>query len=318
MAACQQCEADVVDGLSVNCGEQDATFAAQLRRALNMVPAHTWYAAPAGALTFVNKPTADYLGLPKDDPLRFGIDKGAAWDSHIPLLHPEDHEETRSVWSNCLRTRSPGDVSFRLRNAQGGYRWFISRTEPLRASDGTLILWIGINLDIEERMQLTRALHKTEEELRQILEAPNGRGRLLPCQSPRPTVPFDARHPRRNGGACTSGVVSSHAIERILLHRVLDYVTTHIDDDIALEDLAGMAGYSPFHFARKFTLAMGVSPHRYIARLRLERAMAQLAAGKLPLVEIALNAGFSSQASFTRAFHRATGLTPKEYQRLKL
>jgi len=43
--------------------------------------------------------------------------------------------------------------------------------------------------------------------------------------------------------------------------------------------------------------------------------MAELAAGKLPLVQIALNAGFSSQASFTRAFSRATGPTPQEYRR---
>jgi AraC family transcriptional regulator len=49
--------------------------------------------------------------------------------------------------------------------------------------------------------------------------------------------------------------------------------------------------------------------------MRLENAMAELAAGKLPLAEIALNAHFSSQASFTRAFHRATGMTPKEYRR---
>jgi AraC family transcriptional regulator len=70
-----------------------------------------------------------------------------------------------------------------------------------------------------------------------------------------------------------------------------------------------------FHFARKFTLAIGISPHRYISHRRLENAMAELAAGKLQLVEIALDARFSSQASFTRAFHRAIGLTPKEYQR---
>ena len=43
--------------------------------------------------------------------------------------------------------------------------------------------------------------------------------------------------------------------------------------------------------------------------------MEELAAGRLPLAEIAFNAQFSSQASFTRAFHRATGMTPKEYQR---
>jgi hypothetical protein len=59
-----------------------------------MIPAYTWYAAPAGALTFVNERCADYLGLPKDHPLRFGVETGAAWDSHIPLLHPDDHDES--------------------------------------------------------------------------------------------------------------------------------------------------------------------------------------------------------------------------------
>jgi PAS domain S-box-containing protein len=82
-----------------------------------------------------------------------GIDTGAAWDSHIPLLHPNDHEETRRVWSNCLRTGHAGEVSFRVRNGQGQYRWFLSRAEPLRGSDGTLLYWIGINIDIEERKQ---------------------------------------------------------------------------------------------------------------------------------------------------------------------
>jgi AraC family transcriptional regulator len=60
---------------------------------------------------------------------------------------------------------------------------------------------------------------------------------------------------------------------------------------------------------------MGIAPHRYISQIRLEIAMAELAAGKLPLAEIALNAHFSSQSSFTRAFHRATGMTPMEFRR---
>jgi PAS domain S-box-containing protein len=108
---------------------------------------------------------------------------------------------------------------------------------------------------------------------------------------------------------------SAHSLDHIRLRRVLDYIHTNFKNDITLENLAGIAGYSAFHFARKFTLSMGIPPQRYIGRIRLEKAMAELAAGKLPLVEIALNAQFSSQASFTRAFHRATGMTPKEYQR---
>ena len=118
-----------------------------------------------------------------------------------------------------------------------------------------------------------------------------------------------------DSGACALTEPSAHRLDHIRLRRVLDHIAANIEDDITLANLAGIAGYSPFHFARKFTLAMGISPHRYISRMRLENAMAELAAGKLPLAEIALNAHFSSQASFTRAFHRATGMTPKEYRR---
>ena len=139
------------------------SLAAQLQATLDKIPAYTWYANPTGGLTFVNTRSADYLGLPSDHPLRLGIDTGAAWDSHIALLHPEDAAETRRVWSNCLKTGSAGEVSFRVRNADGAYRWFLSRAEPLRAQDGTILYWIGINLDIEDRK-------RAEIELQQMLD----------------------------------------------------------------------------------------------------------------------------------------------------
>jgi AraC family transcriptional regulator len=121
-----------------------------------------------------------------------------------------------------------------------------------------------------------------------------------------------------DNGVCATREPFSYAVDHGRIRRVLDYIAANIERDITLADLARIAGYSPFHFARKFARAMGNSPHRYISRLRLESAMAELAAGKLPLAEIALNAQFSSQASFTRAFHRATGMTPNEYRRHRL
>lgn len=136
----------------------------------------------------------------------------------------------------------------------------------------------------------------------------------LALQARRQTAASGANVARKTGAACAPTASSSHQLDQIRLRRVLSYISINIDDDITLADLAGIAGYSPFHFARKFTLALGVPPHRYVSRMRLERAMAELATGKLPLAEIALNAHFSSQASFTRAFHRATGMTPKEYR----
>jgi AraC family transcriptional regulator len=118
-----------------------------------------------------------------------------------------------------------------------------------------------------------------------------------------------------DSGSPTLITPDAHPLDHVRLRRVIDYISANIDGDISLADLARVAGLSPFHFARKFTLAMGTSPKRYVSRMRLDRAMAELAAGRLPLAQIALNAGFSSQASFTRAFRRTTSVTPQEYRR---
>ena len=140
----------------------DESLKAQLQATLDMIPAFTWLAAPSGALLFVNSRCADYLGLPQGHPLRCGTDTGAAWDSHIPFLHPDDHEEMRRVGSDNLRTGGTAEASCRIRDAEGNYRWFLSRTQPLRATDGTVQYWIGINFDIEERKRAEEALRRGE------------------------------------------------------------------------------------------------------------------------------------------------------------
>jgi PAS domain S-box-containing protein len=139
----------------------------------------------------VNTRTADYLGIPNDHPLRFGIDIGATWDEWIPLLHPDDQEEARKYWSNCLRTGETGELSYRVRSAQGDYRWFLTRFEPLRASDGTILLWVGATLDIEELMRAQEALRESERSARSAIDgiaglfavlAPNGEPETVNCQ----------------------------------------------------------------------------------------------------------------------------------------
>ncbi len=163
MATPTQYDADRDDGSNVDFASgQEPSFAAQLRKTLNSIPAYTWYALPSGTLTFVNEGYADYLGLAKDDPLRLGAEIDVPWDTHIQLVHPDDHEETLKVGAACNRTGTAGQAAFRIRNSEGEYRWFLSRLEPLRASDGTLLYWIGINLDIDDRKRAEEALRRNE------------------------------------------------------------------------------------------------------------------------------------------------------------
>jgi len=173
-----QHDADCTGGPNIDCASgQEPSFAAQLRKTLNTIPAYTWYALPSGVLTFVNEGYADYLGLAKDNPLRLGVAVDVPWDTHIQLVHPDDREATLKVGEACNRTGTAGQAAFRIRNSGGEYRWFLSRLEPLRASDGTLLYWIGINLDLEElkraeeqRKTAEEKIREQEKELRQILD----------------------------------------------------------------------------------------------------------------------------------------------------
>jgi AraC family transcriptional regulator len=113
--------------------------------------------------------------------------------------------------------------------------------------------------------------------------------------------------------ACSIG--APHRLDNARLRRVLDHIDRHLEEEITVAGLADLANLSAFHFARMFTAAVGVPPFRYVSRRRLEHAMSMLAIGKLPLADIAHRSCFSSQASFSRAFRRATGMTPGEYRR---
>ncbi len=91
-------------------------------------------------------------------------------------------------------------------------------------------------------------------------------------------------------------------------------MTSHLDDDIGLADLAEVACLSQFHFVRMFSAKMGMPPHRYLGLMRLERAKTLLAVGGQPIADISVICCFSSQSNFSRAFRRATGMTPLEYR----
>ena len=119
-----------------------------------------------------------------------------------------------------------------------------------------------------------------------------------------------------NLGAATVSVPAARgALDPRRLRRVKDFIETHLGEDLSIEVMANAACLSPFHFARAFKAATGVSPHRYLTDARIKKAKYLIAEGQIPLAEIAHVCGFSSQAYFTTWFKRVVGTTPGTYRR---
>lgn len=97
--------------------------------------------------------------------------------------------------------------------------------------------------------------------------------------------------------------------------RAVDYMHSHLGNDLSLQSIADAAGLSTFHFSRLFKRSAGLSPHQYLIRLRLERARELLLRSRDSMAEIARQSGFCDQSHFAMHFKRLYGITPKAFAR---
>ena len=98
------------------------------------------------------------------------------------------------------------------------------------------------------------------------------------------------------------------------VNRAIDHVVTGLDRPLRLDDLAGVAGFSPFHFHRIFGAIVGETPAQFVTRLRLERALTLMARRPArSLTQIALECGFSSSSDFSRSFKKRYGRPPSSF-----
>ena len=115
------------------------------------IPQQVWTADGEGGLISANRRVLDYFGVPATGVL------GTRWQQFV---HPEDLARCLDRWERSLATGEDYDVEFRLRRADGEYRWHIGRAVAMHEAGGAISRWFGTNTDVDDR-------RRVEDELRQ-------------------------------------------------------------------------------------------------------------------------------------------------------
>ena len=182
------------------------------------------------------------------------------------------------------------------------------------------------------------AVHMSPEWFQRVdlEQAPEGFGRIPPLVSDETTLALVGAMRREVATGAGRGRLYAESLSLALLSYSLDHVplsrmrvrghlsetqrrllATHIRDrvadDLALTELATLAGVGTRQFTRLFRAAFGTTPHRYVLNLRLDEAARRLATSTHDIAEIALSLGFSSQSHFASAFRARFGKTPRQY-----
>jgi PAS domain S-box-containing protein len=129
------------------------------------IPALMWRAAPDGQIDYVNKRLLEYFGSPLEEIIGWG------W---MEKAHPDDVAFKARTWLSNLEATTSHDVNCRFQGADGAYRWFNVRGEPLRDDYGSVRHWYGVFIDIDNQKQAEEKTRESELKLRQITETVPG------------------------------------------------------------------------------------------------------------------------------------------------
>ncbi|MFS0755935.1 PAS domain S-box protein [Noviherbaspirillum sp. 1P10PC] len=121
-----------------------------------------WEAAPDGAAAIDSPTWRAWTGQSVEEML------GHGW---MDAIHPEDRRDFDARWQDIRQKRSPADLAFRLRRADGSWSWTDMRTAPLFNDDGSVQKWACMNMDITDRKCAEEVLHRSETRFRALAEA---------------------------------------------------------------------------------------------------------------------------------------------------
>jgi PAS domain S-box-containing protein len=120
------------------------------------LPHLVWTCLPDGWCDYLSRQWCEYTGVPESQQVGYG------WAKHV---HPDDRERVQQAWSNATARGAPYDIEFRIRRADGVFRWFKTRAVPLEDGHGQIVKWFGSNTDFEAYKQAETHLQMQLERL---------------------------------------------------------------------------------------------------------------------------------------------------------
>lgn len=217
----------------------------------------------------------------------------------------------------CKETRNIGDIAIIPARISHRCNWNSSVQFMTLAIEPTLLKQIGqdwVNLDRIELIprfmtEQDALLQSIFSALRDELKA-NQMGSYLLIDSLKTAL---AIHLIRNYCATSPKPFNSSGLGEARLALVKDYIQVHLHQDLKLNELAAIAQISPYHFLRLFKQSVGLTPHQYILRCRVEKAKTLMQHGELSLAEVAVKTGFYDQSHLGRSFKQIVGMTLKQF-----
>lgn len=140
----------------------------ELSQLVDLVPSHIWRLTPDGEPVFFNKRMVDFLGFDIADAATRGV---SGLDALVEAIHPEDATKFRDTLSGCLITGDAFAMRYRLRRADGAFRWMSSRGEPVRDDAGLILQWYGICHDIDDQVRLDGELRERDARIRRLVDS---------------------------------------------------------------------------------------------------------------------------------------------------
>lgn len=128
----------------------------RVRELCESLPQFVWTCLPEGPCDYLSRQWVEYTGIPEANQLGFG------W---LQQLHPEDRERTVAAWKAAVKNGTGFDVEFRIRRADGVYRWFKTRATRLSDASGKTMKWFGSNTDIDDQKRAEEEIKKLNEDL---------------------------------------------------------------------------------------------------------------------------------------------------------